>query len=125
MLRAPEGRRIGSWKALYLTLILVIIPWLAYEYYLSVIGSTPISRHQVLQEILLHPALRACRLLCISLREPVQLRPYVYRAIHFAGAGIEVSAADFVAPFRYFVLISPVCLFFLKSRSSQELWTHR
>jgi hypothetical protein len=51
----PAGLRVGKWKALFLTLILVIIPWAAYEYYLSVTGSTPISRHLVLQEVFLHP----------------------------------------------------------------------
>ena len=51
----PDGRRIGKWKGLCLTLILTIIPWVAYEYYLSAIGSTPISRHLVLQEIFLNP----------------------------------------------------------------------
>jgi hypothetical protein len=51
----PAGRAIGRWKGLCLTVILVIIPWVAYEYYLSAIGSTPISRHLVLQEIFLNP----------------------------------------------------------------------
>src|SRR5208283_658842 len=39
----PAGLSVGKWKALFLTLILVIVPWAAYEYYLSVTGSTPIS----------------------------------------------------------------------------------
>jgi hypothetical protein len=51
----PAGLSVGKCKALFLTLILVIIPWAAYEYYLSVTGSTPISRHLVLQEVFLHP----------------------------------------------------------------------
>ncbi len=51
----PAGRRIGKWRALCLTLVLAIIPWLAYEYYLSVTGSTPLSRHLVLQEMFLNP----------------------------------------------------------------------
>jgi hypothetical protein len=51
----PAGRKLGTWKAFFLTLVLVIIPWMAYEYYLSVIGSTPLSHHLVFQEIFLHP----------------------------------------------------------------------
>ncbi len=51
----PGGLGVGKWRALWLTLILVIIPWAAYEYYLSATGSTPISRHLVLQEIFIHP----------------------------------------------------------------------
>ncbi len=51
----PKGRRMGRWTALWLTLALAIIPWLAFEYYLSVTGSTPLSRHFVLREIFLNP----------------------------------------------------------------------
>jgi len=109
----PSGRRIGKWKGLCLTLIVVIIPWLAYEYYLSIIGSTPISRHLVLQEIFLNPVnkglpdyfkflfgnLFSCGLMYIGL---------------FISPVLALKCRSLISwtPFRYFLLIF-TCMFVL------------
>ncbi len=47
----PRGDDLGRTKMVLLVLGLVVVPWLSYEFFLAWIGSTPITRHQVVQEI--------------------------------------------------------------------------
>jgi len=48
----PKGRSLGRVRALVLTLAVAFAPWLGYEYFLSVVGSTPVTEHDVFQNIL-------------------------------------------------------------------------
>jgi hypothetical protein len=47
----PRGNDLGRTKMALLVLGLVLLPWLMYEFFLAWIGSTPITHHQVIQEI--------------------------------------------------------------------------
>jgi hypothetical protein len=51
----PEGTRPGMRLALLLVVLIVLIPWLMYEYFLSWSGGTPLTQHQVVHNILHHP----------------------------------------------------------------------
>ncbi len=51
----PAGRKFGKWKALTSVVIIVIVPWMLYQYFLYLTGSTPFYQHQVVQNILRHP----------------------------------------------------------------------
>ena len=113
----PAGRAIGKWKASCLALGLAIIPWVAYEYYLSVVGSTPLSQHLVLQEMFLYPQVKGfpdyfmflfeglftCGLtyvgflispvLALKYRLIFSWRPFRYFAVVFTGLFILFEAA--------------------------------
>ncbi len=52
----PLGRRFGFRKAVVLALVIVVIPWVSFEYFLHRVGSTPFTDHQLLNEILSFPA---------------------------------------------------------------------
>ncbi len=47
----PEGRELGFWKMLVLAVCVAVIPWFIYECALFLIGSTPITEHQVIQNV--------------------------------------------------------------------------
>jgi hypothetical protein len=51
----PAGAALGRVKLCLLGLALVILPWLAYEALLVYLGSSPITQHQVMQNILEFP----------------------------------------------------------------------
>ncbi len=51
----PRGRDLGRWKMVFLATIVDLIPWVGYEYFLYLIGSTPITHHQIFSNILLYP----------------------------------------------------------------------
>lgn len=51
----PKGLQFGQRKAVVMTLLLTILPWLAFEYFLHDTGSTPITQHQSLHELLNYP----------------------------------------------------------------------
>jgi 4-amino-4-deoxy-L-arabinose transferase-like glycosyltransferase len=48
----PKGRDLGPVRVLFLTLAVAFAPWLGYEYFLSISGSTPVTKHDVFQNIL-------------------------------------------------------------------------
>lgn len=47
----PKGKALGRWKMLIMTVGLAVIPWLGFEFILFLIGSTPITDHQVIKNI--------------------------------------------------------------------------
>jgi hypothetical protein len=49
----PKAARLGRWKMLVMAVGISIIPWLMCELALAMIGSTPITQHQVFQSIVL------------------------------------------------------------------------
>lgn len=51
----PRGGDLGRVRALVLTLAVALVPWLGYEYFLSMAGSTPVTEHDVLRNILAVP----------------------------------------------------------------------
>jgi hypothetical protein len=51
----PRGRDLGRWKMAFLVTVVDLVPWAAYEYFLFLIGSTPITHHQVFYNLLLYP----------------------------------------------------------------------
>ncbi len=51
----PKGRELGRPKMLFLAVSITVIPWLGYEFFLYLIGSTPITKHQVVHKILAYP----------------------------------------------------------------------
>ena len=54
----PRGTDLGRWKMVFLVTLVDLVPWAAYEYFLYSIGSTPITQHQVFQNLLLYPQTR-------------------------------------------------------------------
>lgn len=53
-----QGIRFGRIRSLLLTVFLVIIPWLGFEWFLSHIGSTPITKHEKLHDLFSYPAMK-------------------------------------------------------------------
>jgi 4-amino-4-deoxy-L-arabinose transferase-like glycosyltransferase len=51
----PKGRRFGRSKAVVMTILLTILPWLAFERFLYWTGSTPITQHELVHELLTFP----------------------------------------------------------------------
>jgi len=51
----PYGARLGRAKVLVLAAAMVLIPWMVYETVLAVMGSTPITHHQIIHNILRQP----------------------------------------------------------------------
>lgn len=47
----PKGKELGNWKMLILAVCVAVIPWLLYECTLFLIGSTPITEHQVVKNV--------------------------------------------------------------------------
>jgi hypothetical protein len=50
----PRGGELGRGHMAAIALTLVVVPWLMYEFFLAWIGSTPITQHQVIQEVWRH-----------------------------------------------------------------------
>jgi hypothetical protein len=51
----PYGAALGRVKLSFLGLALVVLPWIAYEALLAHLGSSPLTQHQVMQNILTFP----------------------------------------------------------------------
>ena len=51
----PRGAALGRGKMLILGLVLVVLPWLAYELLLSRLGSTPVTSHGIIHNIFKFP----------------------------------------------------------------------
>ncbi|MGC8604828.1 MAG: hypothetical protein ACP5VS_14255, partial [Desulfomonilaceae bacterium] len=51
----PMGREFGRFKALFLTIMLTVLPWVAFELFLYRSGSTPITDHGLLHELFTDP----------------------------------------------------------------------
>lgn len=47
----PDGRHLGRWRIFLFTIALALIPWMAWEYTLAQVGSTPVTRHEVFTNI--------------------------------------------------------------------------
>jgi 4-amino-4-deoxy-L-arabinose transferase-like glycosyltransferase len=47
----PRGRDFGRLKVLLLVVAVVILPWIAYEFFLFKVGSTPVTQHDVVTNI--------------------------------------------------------------------------
>ncbi|MEW6266562.1 MAG: glycosyltransferase family 39 protein [Thermodesulfobacteriota bacterium] len=47
----PVGRDLGRRRLIILTLVLVFLPWLGWEWFLAAAGSTPVTRHEVFNNI--------------------------------------------------------------------------
>jgi hypothetical protein len=50
----PGGRGLGRWRILFLSAGLTLLPWLTYELFLWHVGSTPIVKNQVFQNVYRH-----------------------------------------------------------------------
>jgi hypothetical protein len=48
----PSGAALGRRKMLFLGLALVMLPWVSYEVLLSILGSSPLTQHQIIHNIL-------------------------------------------------------------------------
>ncbi len=51
----PKGRRMGVAKIALLTVFISIVPWLIYEFFLHEVGSTPLTEHDVIRNIIAIP----------------------------------------------------------------------
>ncbi|MGP8282530.1 MAG: hypothetical protein ACLQT6_07425, partial [Desulfomonilaceae bacterium] len=51
----PKGREFGPIRAVIMTVMLTILPWLAFERFLYWTGSTPITEHVLVHELLTYP----------------------------------------------------------------------
>ena len=51
----PRGHEFGRTRAVLMTLIITILPWLGFERFLYWTGSTPITQHELLHELLSYP----------------------------------------------------------------------
>ncbi len=51
----PWGRTVGRLRVLLLVIGLCVVPWLSYELFLGLSGSTPVTQHQVIHAIFLDP----------------------------------------------------------------------
>ena len=47
----PEGARLGRIKMILMSIFLTFVPWISYEVFLGLIGSTPVTKHQVFGNI--------------------------------------------------------------------------
>jgi 4-amino-4-deoxy-L-arabinose transferase-like glycosyltransferase len=52
---SPWGRTVGRLRMVLLAIGLCVIPWLSYELFLALSGSTPVTEHQVIHKIFLDP----------------------------------------------------------------------
>ncbi len=52
------GTKFGRVRSLLLTSMFVVIPWLGFEWFLSLIGSSPITKHEKLHDLLSYPFLK-------------------------------------------------------------------
>lgn len=50
-----KGRQFGRARAVVMTILVTILPWLAFERFLYWTGSTPITEHVLLRELLTYP----------------------------------------------------------------------
>ena len=50
----PGARAMGRWKLVAAALLLSFLPWIAWEYTLSALGSTPVTKHAVFHNIIGH-----------------------------------------------------------------------
>lgn len=50
-----EGGRLGRLRSVIWVLALVILPWIGFEYALHLLGSTPLTEHQVVHRIISRP----------------------------------------------------------------------
>jgi 4-amino-4-deoxy-L-arabinose transferase-like glycosyltransferase len=50
----PGAREMGRWKLVLAALILSFLPWIGWEFALGAMGSTPVTRHSVFQNIVGH-----------------------------------------------------------------------
>ena len=56
----PKGiEELGRLKILIATVCIGLIPWIAFEFYLAISGSTPLSEHAVIHKIFLDPTSRS------------------------------------------------------------------
>ncbi|MGC8659283.1 MAG: glycosyltransferase family 39 protein, partial [Desulfomonilaceae bacterium] len=51
----PQGREFGRMRAALMTVLIAVVPWLAFERFLYWTGSTPITQHELLHELLTYP----------------------------------------------------------------------
>jgi len=51
----PKGKDLGRVKILFMAAGITVLPWMAYEFYLSLTGSTPFNQHQVIHKIIRYP----------------------------------------------------------------------
>ena len=51
----PKGRQFGRTRAIVMTVMLTILPWLAFERFLYWTGSTPVTEHVLLHELFTYP----------------------------------------------------------------------
>lgn len=50
----PPGRRLGALRMTVAALLITFVPWLAWESFLSATGSTPVTQHEVFNNIVGH-----------------------------------------------------------------------
>lgn len=53
-----QGGHFGRVRSVLLALVFVIIPWLGFEWFLSYIGSSPITKHEKLHDLFSYPVLK-------------------------------------------------------------------
>jgi hypothetical protein len=51
----PAGKLVGRGRAVVLAAVVAVLPWLAYEMFLSRVGSTPVVQHERILKIFLWP----------------------------------------------------------------------
>ena len=51
----PSGKELGRLRTLFLTVLIILIPWLTYEFCLAGLGATPLTKHLVIHNILDFP----------------------------------------------------------------------
>jgi hypothetical protein len=124
----PGERRPSMGTAVLLVALIVLAPWLTYEYFLSWTGGTPLTQHQVVHRILSHPRTMSLDsylaflatnfavalvyigflvspVLALRLRFYIRCKPFVYFALALTAAFLAFESALFAglvdAPVRF------------------------
>lgn len=99
MLIHPRSRAIGFWPVVFMSVVIAIIPWLAFEYALKKLGSTSLTDHEVIHAIV---------------RDPLQLGLLGYSRLLFDRLFIGIGYVSF--------MISPVIALSFKELYSRKIF---
>lgn len=107
----PKGREMGRIKVILLAVGLTFIPMVAYEFFLSSVGSTPVVKHQVIQNILEYPRHYGFPGYPLFLLGRLFFAILGYTCI-FVSPVVAVRYANYWSnsAFRYFVIVSAAAL---------------
>jgi hypothetical protein len=112
----PQDTRLGMGSAFLWVVVIVLIPWLVYEFFLFWTGGTPLTQHQVVHNILRHLQTKSLQgyleflvtnlavavayvgflvspVLALRLRSQLQWRPFLWFAVLLTAAFLILESA--------------------------------